>query len=101
MPVMRHALLLTLLTSGLGLCQAQAQTLANASSAVPARDVIRPSDGIEKRTERILFEDAGSRIDELRVGGETRSITVQPKGGAPMYQIQPVSGARSWNVLAF
>jgi hypothetical protein len=101
MPGMRHALLLTLLASGLGLCQTQAQTLVNSSNAGPAREVSLPNADIEKRTERILVEDAGSRIDELRVGGETRSITVQPKGGAPAYQIQPVSGARSWNVLAF
>lgn len=98
MPFMRHTLLVTLLAATLGLCQAQAQT---AASPAIVRDSSLPGVGIEKRTERIRVEDAGSRIDELRVGGETRSITVQPKGGAPVYQIQPVSGARSWNVLAF
>jgi hypothetical protein len=101
MPRMRHALLFTLLAGGLGLCQVQAQTLVNSSNTAPSRETSQPGAGIEKRTERILVEDAGSRIDELRVGGETRSITVQPKGGAPRYQIQPVSGERSWNVLAF
>ena len=95
---MRHTLLVTLLVGSLGLCQAQAQTTA---SPAPMREGGQPGAGIEKRTERILIEDAGSRIDELRVGGETRSITVQPKGGAPRYQIQPSSGERSWNVLVF
>ena len=98
---MRHTLLVTLLVGSLGPCQAQAQTMTSAVSAAPARESGLPGAGIEKRTERILIEDAGSRIDELRVGGETRSITVQPKGGAPRYQIQPSSGERSWNVLVF
>jgi hypothetical protein len=98
MPVMRHTLFVTLFAGSLGLCQAQAQT---AASPAPVRESGMPGAGIEKRTERIQIEDAGSRIDELRVGGETRSITVQPKGGAPRYQIQPTSGERSWNVLAF
>ncbi len=96
---MRHTLVVTLLAGSLGLCQAQ--TTAGTTSPAPVRESGLPGAGIEKRTERILIEDAGSRIDELRVGGETRSITVQPKGGAPRYQIQPTSGERSWNVLAF
>ncbi|MFZ9298665.1 MAG: hypothetical protein ACO24Y_10030 [Hylemonella sp.] len=50
---------------------------------------------LEQRTEQIRHEDAGSRIDELRVGGETRSITVQPKGGAPAYDITPDSTNRN------
>lgn len=73
---------------------------------------------VEPRTERIRIEDSGSRIDELRIGGETRSITVQPKGGMPTYQVLPSSanrgptageragtpgsgGTRVWNVLGF
>ena len=47
---------------------------------------------IEQRAESITHEDAGSRIDELRVGGQTQSIEVQPKNGAPAYQIQPDNG---------
>ena len=51
----------------------------------------------EQRTERITVEDAGSRIDELRVGGQTRSITVQPKTGTPMpaYEVRANEGART------
>jgi hypothetical protein len=46
-------------------------------------------------------EDADARIDELRVGGETQSISVQPKGGMPAYQVAPKTGERSWKVLGF
>ena len=71
-----------------------------------------------QRTERIQIEDAGSRVDELRVGGQTQAISVQPKAGnLPGYQVQSPDGARSragsnsgaetttaprvWNVLKF
>ncbi len=60
-----------------------------------------PRTAIEKRTERILIEDAGTRINELRVGGETKTITVQPKGGMPAYDVKPDSGERSWKILGF
>ena len=45
-----------------------------------------------ERIERITHEDELSRIDELRVGGQTRSIEVQPKNGAPAYEIAPAPG---------
>jgi hypothetical protein len=70
-----------------------------------------------QKIERIRVEDKGNRIDEVRVGGQTQSITVQPKSGAPAYEIQPDDLARSrpsdsregfaarkqrvWNVLDF
>ena len=58
------------------------------------------------------------RIDEVRVGGQTQSIEVQPKNGAPAYQIttepgvapsdRDVAGQRtgtggrsSWRILSF
>ena len=56
---------------------------------------------IEQRSERIHLEDKGSVIDELRVGGETKSIDVQPKGGMPAYQVAPASGQRSWKIMGF
>jgi len=56
---------------------------------------------IEQRAERIHVEDAGMSIDELRVGGETRSVKVQPKGGMPAYEITPSNGERSWKILGF
>ena len=42
--------------------------------------------------ERISHEDALARVDELRVSGQTRSIEVTPKNGAPAYEIAPAAG---------
>lgn len=94
---MRSALLFSLSLSCASLAWAQAPSPARLD---PAPATVTKTE-VEKRTERIHLEDAGSRIDELRIGGETRSITVQPKGGYPSYQIQPVSGERSWKILGF
>ena len=71
-----------------------------------------------QRAERIRVEDGGSRVDELRVGGQTQSINVQPKGSdMPAYEVKSPDGARSrsgsnsgaetntaprvWNVMKF
>ncbi|MGB4117457.1 MAG: hypothetical protein WBK51_13030 [Polaromonas sp.] len=99
------------------LCAAQAPAQpaqpAQAASA-PAASSGRPDQTIQ----RIRIEDAGSRIDEVRVGGETQSITVQPKTGTnvPAYEVKPsdtargaapstykndTNGSRVWNVLKF
>jgi hypothetical protein len=67
---------------------AQAQTPATAQP-VPAESApVARSEQIE----RITHEDALSRVDELRVGGQTRSIEVTPKNGAPAYEIAPAPG---------
>lgn len=100
---------------------AQSQT-ATPSSGEPGSAIENKANPVTKeRTEqtiqRIRTEDAGSRIDELRVGGETQSITVQPKtGNAPSYEVKPAessrgnapaaaggdtNGSRVWNVLKF
>lgn len=77
--------------------QAAATTANTATAARPERAI-----------ERLRTQDAGSRIDELRVGGETQSISVQPAGNAPAYEVRPANsagqegaGARFWNVLKF
>ena len=70
-----------------------------------------------QKIEHIRTEDQGNRIDEVRVGGQTQSVTVKPKNGAPAYELQPNDQARSrpsdsregfaerkqrvWNVLGF
>ena len=68
--------------------------------------------------ERSRVEDGGSRVDELRVGGQTQTITVQPKtGDMPAYEVLPSDGVRNlpgsrngsesttgprvWNVIKF
>jgi hypothetical protein len=68
----------------------------------------------EQTIERIRHEDKGARIDELRVGGETKTITVSPKGNAPAYEVAPESNNRNpagsdgqgegktrWNILKY
>ena len=78
-----------------------------AASAPRLAEPARP--GREQLIERITVDDGGARINELRFGGETRSITVQPKGGLPAYDVRPISGAdsqagsgtRTWKILGF
>ena len=97
------------------LCAAQTPALpAQAAASAPAGSSGRP----DQKIQRIRTEDAGSRIDEVRVGGETQSITVQPKigNGIPAYEVKPsdtargaapstskndTTGSRVWNVLKF
>lgn len=90
--LMRLPLILPLLLVCINASWAQSPASAPATA---------PRTAIEKRTERILIEDAGTRINELRVGGETKTITVQPKGGMPAYDVKPDSGERSWKILGF
>ena len=70
-----------------------------------------------QKIERIHVEDAGNTIEEVRVGGQTQSVVVQPKGNVPAYELQPNDMARSrpsdgrdgfaerkqrvWNVFGF
>ena len=92
---MRAAPLFTLflccLAPGLALAQAPAKATP-ASQSKPAD----PGAGkTEQQIEKIRHEDAGSRIDELRVGGETKSITVKPKGDMPPYELGTEGGNRN------
>jgi cytoskeletal protein RodZ len=94
--------------------KANAQTATQEPAAAPSSSSSLP----QKAIERIRTEDAGARIDEVRVGGETQSITVQPKTGTrlPAYEVRPsnstkgsapapstggTTGSRVWNVLDF
>lgn len=80
----------------------------NATPA-PTRE---PGQTLEPKVERITHEDAGSRIEELRIGGQTRRIDVHTKSALPSYQVQPIDpaqtdpatsgeGRSSWRVLQF
>ncbi|GAB4399815.1 MAG: hypothetical protein OHK0048_14050 [Rhodoferax sp.] len=60
-----------------------------------------PPPGLTQTLTRIVVQDKQTRIEELRVGSTTLSITVQPKGDMPMYQVQPETGLRFWKVLGF
>ena len=88
--------------------------VAIAQSAATPSGLIQDSEKavIEQRVESITHEDAGSRIDELRVGGQTRRIEVQTKSSLPSYQVQPLdaspldqsqpsAGKSSWRLMKF
>jgi hypothetical protein len=81
--------------------QAWGQGTSAPSATTPTDPSRATPGGQESRTERILVEDEGARIDELRVGGETRAISVTPKGGMPAYDVAPKTGERTWKVLGF
>lgn len=102
---MRFTLLFTLSLSCLSVVWAQSPDPANKPApsplrAAPEQPKVRIG-AVEKLIEHIQIQDGGARIDELRVGGETRSIEVKPKGGMPAYQVEPTSGERSWKILGF
>ena len=95
-------------------CVAQSAVLP--AQATVARDAL--AGRADQTIQRIRVEDAGSLIDEVRVGGMTQSITVQPKTGTllPAYEVKPsdtargaspstskndTTGSRVWNVLKF
>lgn len=102
-------LVLACLSAPLALAQAPATAGPSGQNDKAAPDKRRA----EQRIENIRHEDAGSRIDEVRVGGETQSITVKPKGNAPAYEVTPESGNRNpaatdrergssgWKILGF
>jgi len=96
-------------------------TLLAATAAAAQTQPETPRQPLEPRKnqkiERIVVQDDSNRIEELRVGGQTESVTVQPKD-APAYEIQPThlsrsrpadhrhglsgsGGQRVWNVFSF
>ncbi len=115
-----HLLLLLGIASGTALAQNPSQIAPQGTA--DKREALQNTEQLSgrsnQRTERIQIEDAGSRVDELRVGGQTQTISVQPKAGnMPSYEVQSPDGARSragshngaetntaprvWNVLKF
>jgi hypothetical protein len=73
-----------------------------------------PRTTAEPALQRLVSEDDQVRISELRVRGQTQSISVENKvGSAPTYQITPAAGGsdpssakgtagqRVWTVLSF
>ncbi|WP_234263193.1 hypothetical protein [Hydrogenophaga sp. NFH-34] len=89
----RNLLLPSALLS-LGLCLSSFGAHAQTPPPAEAPQGIE-ADRNNQLIERIQHEDAGSRIEELRVGGETRSINVQPKNGGAGYEVAPVSGGEN------
>jgi hypothetical protein len=93
--------------------------LLGAGAALAQAPAAAPAEGRRnQKVERIQIEDGGNRIDEVRFGGQTQSITVQPKADVPEYEVDPGSmartrpadsrdglssagGQRYWNLLRF
>ena len=91
-------LLLLALATGSALAQDTSQNTVQTTPGVRSELLNQESkpSRADQRIEHIRVEDEGSRIDELRVGGQTQSITVQPKvGNMPEYEVQPSDGVRN------
>lgn len=113
----RHALLA--LVCAVPVVAVQAQTAAQPTPATPAeaKAEARAEGRRNQKIENIHVEDGGAAVDEVRYGGQTQSITVQPKANVPSYQVLPNDGGRErqgqsetgtggngprvWNVMKF
>ena len=67
--------------------------------AQPAAATATPSTAVagrsgEPNVRLTVIEDGGSRVEELKVRGETRRIVVQSKLGGGRYEIIPADGGR-------
>jgi hypothetical protein len=54
-----------------------------------------PAPGSDQRIERIHLEDNGTVVEEVRYGGQSQSINVQPKTSVRAYEIVPGDSPRS------
>ena len=68
--------------------------LATAQAQTPAAAPEGPAASAERRVQRVVVQDGGSRIEEVRYGGETQSISVSTPGAMPPYEVVPAHGAR-------
>ena len=118
-PLSAVCVLLAAVLAGPSLAQTPQNSSEKASQAAPNKreQLTKKEHSLNQKAERIQVEDGGSRVDELRVGGQTQQITVQPKTGeVPAYEVQPhnsnphnrsrsdtsdTNGPRVWNVLKF
>ena len=86
----RGALLAALACAApLAAVQAQSAPPPDAAQATPE------SPRSNQKIEHIRVEDSGARVDEVRYGGQTQSISVQPKANVPSYEVLPNDGGRS------
>jgi starvation-inducible outer membrane lipoprotein len=97
------------------LALAASSAAAQTPPANAAREPLEPRRN--QKIERIVIQDESNRIEELRVGGQTERVQVQPKE-APAYEVltphmsrsrpadhrdgmSSAGGKRVWNVLSF
>ena len=104
------------------LCSASvpaADTAAQPAPEPPAEAVGKGADKAsnEPAVRRTVIDDSSAHIEELRVRGQLQKVTVDPKGGAPGYEIlvgdgsrdlssgantsRGATGKRVWNVFRF
>ena len=81
-------------TAALPLQQPAAQPAAADAAPGVAAGSVRGEGGRNQKVEKIHVEDSGARVDEVRYGGQTQSITVQPKANVPSYEVLPNDGGR-------
>jgi hypothetical protein len=84
---------------------------ASAAWAQPPVSDAPASTAIEPKVERAVLQEGYTRIEELRIGGQTRSIDVQTRSAVPGYEVRPIdpalpnersgAGTRRWRVLRF
>jgi hypothetical protein len=68
---------------------------ALAAPAQAQEAIAEPRATAEPKVQHIVVEDKGSKIEELRVRGETQRIVVTPKVGTTKpYEIIPADGSR-------
>jgi len=98
---------------------ATAASAASASASAPrvdAGDAGQPRDPVEPNVRHIVIEGENTRVEELRVRGQTQSVVVRNKS-APSYEIvigdksrdlssdggaqKGAAGQRVWRVLTF
>ena len=84
----------------------------NLADSLSKNEQISPGD---QKIERLHYEDSATRIEELRVGGESQSISVQSRLPVPGWQVLRNESARGnglndstagkrqrvWNILDF
>ncbi|MEW6694729.1 hypothetical protein Tther_01764 [Tepidimonas thermarum] len=83
----------------------------SATAAAPTDAAPATPSAPEPKVERLLHQDGHTRIEELRIGGQTRTIDVRTRSGVPGYEVRPIdpgvsddrsgAGVRRWRVLAF
>lgn len=88
----RIRLAMLLFASAAAIAAVQAQTPQPAQPPATAdnpTDAVKENGRRNQKIEHIHTEDSGATVDEVRVGGQTMSITVKPKNNAPAYNVMP------------
>lgn len=95
-----------------------AQTAPASAAAAAAASTAEPTERGEPNVTHTVIEDKGSKIDELKVRGQTQHVIVTPKVGLTIpYEImisptgrdpfdgtggaRTAAGTRVWNLLKF